>query len=230
MTSPASIRTVGGAQDVPALERELSSIAPPHVLVGCKRIEAGDEALLLDEERRSLTALVPIRRRASGAARSVARRLLAQTGLPGSAILRSASGAPVWPEGRAGSMAHDDELAVAAVARTSDVMSLGIDIEAATPLPVDLWELVAPACGLWARPNPGLAAKIQFCVKEAVYKSVFPLDGRILDFADIDVDLEGGLASTSSGHAVHFRCRVGDRVTAIACVLEPTTNQGSSSG
>lgn len=209
------------AHDLLELSRTLSAIAPPGVLVGCRTIEAGDEALLLDEEKRSLTALTPARRDASGAARFVARGLLAEIGLPGKAILRSSAGSPVWPAGVVGSLAHDDEIAVAAIARATDFISLGIDIEAATPLPEDLWDLVAPACDLWIHPDLGMAAKIHFCVKEAVYKATFPLDGCILDFHDIDIDLDAGLARTSSGRSLRFSYCVGTHVAVLAWPVEP---------
>jgi 4'-phosphopantetheinyl transferase EntD len=213
--SPLAFPTVV-SPETSGMARALAAIAPPGVLVGCRTIEAGDETLLLDEEKRSVTALIPARRDASGAARSVARDLLSHIGQPGVAILRSRAGSPVWPGGVVGSMAHDDEIAVAAVARASDIMSLGIDIEPATPLAADLWDLVAPACDLWVHPDPGMAAKIHFCVKEAVYKATFPLDGRILDFHDINVELDAGLARTSSDRNVRFSYCIGTHVAVVA--------------
>ena len=42
-----------------------------------------------------------------------------------------------------GSLAHDDDMAVAAVASVAVIGSLGVDVEPALPLPDDIFALVA---------------------------------------------------------------------------------------
>src|SRR6516165_6054927 len=85
------------------------------VLIGHRRISVGDERALLQAEATPLATCALKVRRQSGAARIVARRLLRALGEPNAALPRSASGAPVWPLDIAGSIAHDDEVAVATV-------------------------------------------------------------------------------------------------------------------
>ena len=46
-------------------------------------------------------------------------------------VTKAPSGAPLWPRGIVGSLAHDRAVAVAAVARAADISCLGIDIEPA---------------------------------------------------------------------------------------------------
>src|SRR5271166_4373185 len=111
------------------------------VLIGARRIRPGDEAAASHSMRAGAASLE--RRRASGAARIVARRLLAELGWDADApLMRDPSGAPVWPPGIVGSLAHDEEFAVAAAARAGRVVGLGVDVEPAELLPADLVNLV----------------------------------------------------------------------------------------
>ena len=73
------------------------AMAPTGVRIGCRTIREGDESHLLPQEARSIPSRQPLMRRASGAARWIARGLLADMGLNDVAILRASSGTPVWP-------------------------------------------------------------------------------------------------------------------------------------
>ena len=147
---------------------------------------------LLHEEMASLSFPTFERRRASGAARRVARELMNSMGLSGLPILRSTFGTPIWPAGVVGSMAHDDRIAVAAVGLRRDVDAVGIDIEPVTPLQPDMLELIATPRERHAIADNPLGAKLLFVIKEAVYKAAYPLDHEFLDFHDIAVDLPAG--------------------------------------
>jgi len=127
----------------PSLQHDIDALALPGLSIGHRLISPGDEHALLDAEAASIASSVAAVRRASGAARIVARRLLAPFGYAGFALRRGASGEPLWPAGITGSLAHDDTVAVAAVGRQSDVGAVGIDIEPAVPLSRDMLALVA---------------------------------------------------------------------------------------
>src|SRR6476661_8661982 len=118
----------------PGFQRELDCLAPPGLLIGHRLITPGDEDALLAHEAASIPSPIGSVRRASGAARIVARELLAKLGYGPAAIPKAPSGEPIWPEGIAGSMAHDDRIAIAAVGPQRDFRSIGIDIEPAVPL------------------------------------------------------------------------------------------------
>src|SRR5262249_62240129 len=64
-------------------------------------------------------------------------------GQPEGALPRGSGGAPMWPTGITGSLAHDSSVAVAAVGMCSDIGGIGIDIEPAESLPAELLGLVA---------------------------------------------------------------------------------------
>lgn len=196
----------------------MAAMAPPGVRVGCRTIREGDENHLLPQEARSIPSRQPLMRRASGAARWIARGLLADMGLNGVAVLRASSGAPVWPPGIIGSLAHDDEMAVAAVAPVSDIVALGIDVEPALPLPDDIFALVATGADRADPVNRHLAGRILFSAKEAVYKAVYPLDREVLGYEDIVVDLTTGAAMTKTGRRARVVYCVAPRVVALAFV------------
>jgi 4'-phosphopantetheinyl transferase EntD len=196
----------------------MASAAPENVRFGCRVIGEGDGVLLLPGEAVSLRARSPVLRRASGAARWLAHGLMADFGISGHALIRKPSGEPAWPEGLTGSLAHDDEMAVAAVARLSDTGSIGIDIEPAQPLPEDVFALVTADTDSTAGTDRELAGRILFSIKEAVYKAVYPLDQEMLEFADIAVDLIAGRAATRTGRTVDVSYCVQAHIVAFARV------------
>jgi 4'-phosphopantetheinyl transferase EntD len=200
-----------------ALQQALDTLSP-RVVVGHRVIAPGDEAALTDDEAGSIATTVLAVRRASGAARLVARDLLARLGHPGVAVLKTASGAPAWPAGIVGSLAHDDRVAVAAVARRGDVAALGIDVEPVEPLPADVLDLVATAPERPGLAGDPVAGRLLFAAKEAVYKAVYPLDGVILDFHDITVDLVRRKAVVHGGRILDLHLCRAPRLVVLALV------------
>jgi 4'-phosphopantetheinyl transferase EntD len=172
----------------PALQQALESSAPG-VAVGHRLIAPGDEAALLDEEARSIVSKVVAVRRASGAARLVARDLLGRLGHPACPVPKVASGAPAWPPDVVGSLAHDGRIAVAAIALRREVEMLGIDVEPAEPLPLDVLDLIATERERLRHSGAPFQGRLLFAAKEAVYKAVYPVDQVFLDYHDIEVDL-----------------------------------------
>lgn len=57
-------------------------------------------------------------------------------------ILRTETGAPVLPTGFVGSLAHDREVAIAAVAPSDGVSAIGIDVEPVQQLEIQVADLV----------------------------------------------------------------------------------------
>src|SRR5215472_5557921 len=104
----------------PSLQSAIEQLALPGVVIGHRLILPGDEHALLPKEAAAFASSVVKVRRASGAARIIARQLLARLGYPECAIPKAPSGAPVWPTGVVGSLAHDARIAVATVALSRD--------------------------------------------------------------------------------------------------------------
>jgi len=204
-----------GAVD-PSLQQAIDALAPPGLLIGHRVISPGDEFALLDAEAAAMASMATDRRRASGAARHVARELMTRLGYAQLPVLKAASGAPVWPARLTGSMAHDDRIAVAAVGLRRDFTAVGIDVEPAAPLPADMLELIATPRELRAIAEDPLGGKLLFAAKEAVYKAVHPLDGVFLEFHDIEVDIAGRKAMTRTGRVLTLRTCMSSHVVALA--------------
>lgn len=137
-----------------------------------------------------LPRAVEKRRREYIAGRVAAHRAMEKLGLTARPVLANRSRAPSWPRGLTGSLSHNDTTCVAAVARSSQVRSLGVDVEDDAPLAADL---VATVCTLeeraWLATQPeaarGHLAKLIFSAKEAVYKCQYPVSHRVLEFTAV---------------------------------------------
>jgi 4'-phosphopantetheinyl transferase EntD len=203
----------------PSVQRAIDSLSIPGLLIGHRVISQGDELALLHEERASLSFHAIERSRASGAARRVARELMNSMGFASLPILRSAFGAPIWPAGVVGSMAHDDRIAVAAIGKWQrDLNTVGIDIEPATPLPPDMLELIATPRERHAIAANLLGTKLLFVIKEAVYKTAYPLDHEFLEFHDIEVNLSRRVATTRTSRTFTLHWCVFSHVLVVATV------------
>jgi 4'-phosphopantetheinyl transferase EntD len=200
----------------PELQRAIASLSPPGILIGHRLISPGDESALSVEESATITVRTLDGRRSSGAARIVARRLLADLGRPPCALPKVPSGAPLWPEGIVGSLAHDDRVAVAALGLRRTASAVGVDVEPAVMLPSDMLELIATPRDSFRNAQDPYGGRLLFTAKEAVYKAVQPLDDIFLEFHDIDVDLAGRKAVTRNGRALELRYCVSTHLLVLA--------------
>ncbi len=195
-----------------------AALEPYGALVAARRIRPGDEAGFAGGRPGARIEGL----RASGAARIAARALLDELGADPSAPLpRSASGAPLWPAGVIGSLAHDQVFALAAAARRGRFVGLGVDIEPAEPLPEDVVDLVLGDSERRRTRGDGVAQRLVFVAKEAVYKAIHPMDGTPLDFPDIEVRFAEGTAALRDGRRLRLFPFAGERLVAVALALSP---------
>ena len=99
-------------------------------------------------------------------------------------------GEPIWPSNIVGSITHSHGYAAAAVARKSDIVSLGLDAEIDEPLSsrvlrrisnVQEQEWVENVGGTLFQ-HPG---KVLFSAKEATYKAWYPITQEWLGFKEV---------------------------------------------
>lgn len=199
-----------------ALQRAIDSLALPNVLIGHRLITPGDEFALFEQEAVSIDSSAVEMRRASGAVRIVGRSLLARLGYPECAVPKTPSGAPSWPAGVTGSFAHDERVAIAAVALRRDVDSVGIDVEPAEALEPNMLPVVATPQERARIGDAPLNGRLLFAAKEAVYKAVYPLDRIFLDYHDIDVDLAGRKAIARNGRVISLRFCLSTHLVVLA--------------
>jgi len=121
-------------------------------------------------------------------------KALEQLGIQDAVIPIGEDRAPIWPEGIVGSISHCDSLAGAIVAKSSDHISLGLDIEEIGRVTPDLWDLVFTEneknylSGL-SEEDTLIQSTAIFSIKEAFYKFQHPLTKTFLDFLDVTVAL-----------------------------------------
>jgi 4'-phosphopantetheinyl transferase EntD len=200
----------------PALQSAIERICLPGIIIGHRLISSGDEYALRPDEVSTFASSATKVRRASGAARIVARKLLAQLGHRECTVPKAPSGTPIWPPGVVGSLAHDDRVAVAAVGRSYLTSALGIDVEPAEILPPELLDIVATRQErLQIRDDP-YEGRLLFAAKEAVYKAVFPLDHTFLDHHDIQVNVANRRAVLRNGRVVDLRFCIATHLIVLA--------------
>lgn len=132
---------------------------------------------------------------------------LRRLGAEGS-VGRSPEGAPVWPEGIAGSLTHHSGVAAAVVGRGADgqgYAGLGIDI--CPRLEGDRLRAVVRQCLTEAEREAWTseeAATLAFAAKESIYKAAYPRAQRFIGFDEAEiVDVgDGGRSTVEKRHAV----------------------------
>uniref|UniRef100_A0AAU2JZ10 4'-phosphopantetheinyl transferase superfamily protein n=1 Tax=Streptomyces sp. NBC_00049 TaxID=2903617 RepID=A0AAU2JZ10_9ACTN len=186
----------------------IDDLLPKTVSCADTRTDDVPSGALFPEEASLVVTSVPQRRREFTSVRVCARLAMADLGLPPVPVLPGPRGEPGWPEGVVGSMTHCAGYRAAAVARSSDIRSLGIDAEPHRPLPGDVLEAIA----LPAERGRVLRAarsgtddgdihwdRLLFSAKESVYKAWFPLTGARLEFEDADIEFRRTPGTTPGG-------------------------------
>lgn len=132
-------------------------------------------------ESAALGAVGTLRARQFAAGRSHAKAALAKLGIACADLLRAPSGAPAWPPGVVGSIAHaelDGRVhAVAVAARSGEFASIGVDLEAQRVLHAKDWHaLLTPAelraTQALAVDQRARAVMQRWCAKEAAAKAL----------------------------------------------------------
>lgn len=189
------------------------------IFCGARAITPGDEFRLTQAERSQMSTSVDRVLRASAAARILARQLFRAAAAPAPAdICKGKSGAPIWPDGFAGSISHDDDFAIAAISRTRDFRSIGIDVEPCTPLPRELSEIVAKPSEISQADKLRMPHKLLFCIKEAVYKAVNPIYDVFLDYHDIEFCFDDSSATVFGSNRIKIATKIYPRLLALATI------------
>ncbi|MFB6536654.1 4'-phosphopantetheinyl transferase [Streptomyces noursei] len=159
----------------------------------------GDDPLseMFPEEFALVAEAVPQRQREFGTVRNCARRALAAFGIAPAPVLPGERRAPIWPTGIVGAMTHCTGYRGAAVARATDVRSVGVDAEPHARIEdpgvlelVTLPDERAQLSQLAAHQPEICWDRLIFSTKESVYKAWFPLTGRWLGFEDAHLTLD----------------------------------------
>ncbi len=191
----------------------IEELLPDDVVV-VEALSDPPEAVLFPAEEALLAQAVEKRRLEFTTVRHCARVALGRLGVPAAPILPGEHGAPQWPEGIVGSMTHCAGYRAAVVARSADVVTVGVDAEPHEALPPEVLDTVTvpEERGQLARlaaTRPGVHwDRLLFSAKEAVYKSWYPLTRSWLDFDEASIAFESGAASESESGTFYARLLV----------------------
>jgi len=179
-------------EKIRTLQEEIGRSLPARegVAVAAGAIEAGVESLY-PEEQVLIESAVEKRQAEFATARHLARQSMQQLGISVGPILKGAQREPVWPSGSIGSLTHAEGCAVACVAKSGVVRSVGIDVELSERVGRDLYGKLFTDAELQYLENKAEAfGGLLFSAKEAVYKATFPLVGRFIGFKEAELTVE----------------------------------------
>lgn len=173
----------------------------------------GAQPALMAIEQPAVAGAITARQTEFAAGRAAARAAMVELGMAPKPIPAGPDRAPIWPPDVIGSISHTDCFCIAVVAFTENLQSVGVDIEAATPLEGDLIAMVCSDMeqARIAGPDSAQLAKLIFSAKEAAYKAQYPLTGMLFGFDHLDISLDvthGSFAATFLKSAAPFE--VGD--------------------
>jgi 4'-phosphopantetheinyl transferase EntD len=221
----------------------LEELLPNEVVAVETREDAMDVDLFPTEEV-IVERAVEKRRREFTTVRACAREAFVRLGLPAVPVTTGERGEPQWPTGVVGSITHCEGYRACALARSHEIVAVGIDAEPNAPLPDGVLGDIARAEELpWLerlrREEPTVHwDRLLFSAKESVYKAWFPLARRWLGFEDAIVTVEPALRTFSArllvpgptladrpldGFAGRWLMRDGLVLTAIALVAVPAS-------
>lgn len=147
---------------------------------------------LWPSEAAAMSRAVPKRRAEFAAGRRAARAAMADLNVAATGIAQGRDRTPQWPTGLCGAIAHCDTCCIAIIADTATHATLGVDVEPAAGLELDLTETVCTAYEqVWVaqQTDQRLAAKMIFCAKEAIYKAQYPLTQKVIDFQAVTLEM-----------------------------------------
>ena len=158
------------------------------MIVSALEIDDVHVAALHADEMSLVSTACDVRRAEFATGRVLLRRLLATSGPIG----RAAHGAPDWPVGIVGSLAHDCHHAVAAIGSANEYRAIGIDIEPhGEHGDTDLRDSVLRT------DDPNIDPVAAFVMKEAAYKAWSDLGGEVVGPLEVRLQVD---ANTFTAH------------------------------
>jgi 4'-phosphopantetheinyl transferase EntD len=177
---PESVRSSTLSDTSRHVDDALRTLAPPWVRTGARAIDIADLDGLWPGERAAVAQAVGRRQAEFATGRALLRQLIGDD----VEIRRGDDRRPHFPSGVIGTLAHDQEIAVAATTTSPSCRALGVDVEMATAISPDVASLIL-------RPEERhLDPHLVFVLKEAVYKAWSSLGGGLLDHHEVTVALD----------------------------------------
>ena len=179
---------------VPVKSDRVTNLVPAEVKAMEARPSLSHLSDLYPDELEHVVHAVDGRKAEFATARVLARLALAELGVPPQSICPHADRAPAWPDGIVGSITHDAELCAVAVARTTSLRGIGLDV-VHEPLEAKLRARICTETELrWVQSHDpelwGVLSMLIFSAKESFYKCQYPLTKTFLNFSDVELEFD----------------------------------------
>jgi 4'-phosphopantetheinyl transferase EntD len=203
------MNSMGAAQPAVNYSLLFRPMLPDTVRVAEMLPADADPALLFPDEARSVERAVEKRRREFAAGRLLARELFAQMTsnetVRSASLLNDVNRVPVWPAGIVGSITHCRSLCAVAMTHAAHSAGIGLDVEPAEPMNEEIERYVmrdAEYARLDVMPHEvrTLGSLLVFSIKEAVYKAIYPIRRRFLEFQEVEIMALGIAPEIHVGH------------------------------
>lgn len=169
---------------------------PSHIEFCCQHEDQPRVFPIFPEEEALLTsAAVEKRQKEFFLGRDCAHQALSAFQMGHVPILKKKNRAPIWPDSMVGSITHSRNWAAAAVAETSKVGGVGIDLEdLRRTVNLDIQRHVcrereADWLAQFSEEQQDYYLKIIFSAKESIFKCYFPISEIFLNFEDAEIVL-----------------------------------------
>ena len=186
------------------------------MIIDALEIDAMHLAAMHADESALVSTARDVRRTEFATGRALLRRMLQST----APIGRATNGAPEWPAGVVGSLAHDRHQAVAAIGPSDQYRAIGIDIEPHSRSSGDDDDELHAA--VLRADDPDVDPVAAFVMKEAAYKAWSDLGGEVIGPLAVRLEV-AGCAFTAQMPAPEMLVQgtivdTGDRWVAIATI------------
>lgn len=221
------------------LERALHALSAVPISVAAMSLSDARFESLEAADRDLAERWHPDRRQSFAAGRACARRALSYWTWRPPRVGRDARGAPLVPLPYKLSISHNRQFAVACATVDQGVRGLGVDVEEGGRVSSDMTSFIVTGEELDDVRQGRVAADdwatVIFSAKESVYKSVYPLVGRVFDFKDVTLRFEGdgfGVRLSSRldlerGVIVEGRFLVSDNCIVTTCMARSFEGEGT---
>lgn len=171
----------------------IASLLPPEVITVLAK-DHNIDGQLFPEEEILIVKAVEKRKREYTAGRLCAHKALSQLGINDFPVLAGKNRDPLWPHNIIGSITHCEDYCAVAAARQGRIRSIGIDIEPAEKISDEIIDMVCRSaeknwCNQQSNDIDNYWPKVIFSIKESIYKCLYPILQRYVDFHEVQIQL-----------------------------------------
>lgn len=180
---------------LPAIAEGFRSILPSHIEVDVRSVDPASCLELLPEEAALTTTFCANRRNEFATGRQSLHRLLRMNGQIANPILAGNRREPILPKGWLASITHCSNTIATVLTNGTFFAGIGIDIENKQRMIPEIDSIIIDRYENTSKPK-NIDSKdwlaLHFSAKESVFKSIYSIIGRYIEFTDIQLSFSDG--------------------------------------